>query len=67
MIHRMEFGLYAAGMESIISFESDDSAFRLALELDYPWLQKTERISYQTSSKAVKGRLGNASQFPLFL
>lgn len=36
MIHKMEFGLYVAGMESIISFENDDSAFQLALEMDCP-------------------------------
>lgn len=36
VIHRMEFVLYAAEMESIISFGSDDSAFQLALELDCP-------------------------------
>lgn len=36
VIHRMESGPYAAGMESIISFGSDDSAFWLALELECP-------------------------------
>lgn len=51
----------------MISFENDDSAFQLALEMDSPWLQKTQRISYQISSKAVKGREGNASQFPGFV
>lgn len=67
LIHKMEFGLHVARMESIISFENDDSAFQLTLEMNYLGLQKTERISYQICSKAVKGRLGNASQFPLFL
>lgn len=65
VIHKMKFGLYVSGMETIISLENDNSAFQL--ETDCPWLKKTYRISYQISSKAVKGRLGKASQFPLFL
>lgn len=36
VMQRMEFGPCAAGMESIVSSESDDSAFGLALELDCP-------------------------------
>lgn len=36
MVHKMEFGLYVAVMETIISFENDDSALQLALEMDCP-------------------------------
>lgn len=35
-MHEMEVGLYVVGMESIISFENDDSAFQLVLEMDCP-------------------------------
>lgn len=36
MIQKMEFGLYVAGMETIISLENDNSATQSALEMDCP-------------------------------
>lgn len=36
VVHKMEFGLYVAVMETIISSENDDSALQLALEMDCP-------------------------------